>query len=94
MYPEVREADQNVAYDGAGIHYGVQRSSREETHLSETSWQRSSEDQPPGWVVSPAWLAQEGHIGGCQNYGPFFGTLDIRCRIIIGIQKGTIILPI
>ena len=32
------------------------------------------------------------HMGGCQNYGPFLGTLDIRCRIIIGIQKGTIIL--
>ena len=31
-------------------------------------------------------------MGGCQNYGPFWGTLNIRCRIIIGIQKGTIIL--
>ena len=31
-------------------------------------------------------------MGGCQNYGPFLGTLDIRCRIIIGIQKGTITL--
>ena len=20
------------------------------------------------------------HVGGCQNYGPFFGTLNIRCR--------------
>ena len=30
--------------------------------------------------------------GGCQNYGPFSGTLNIRCRIITGIQKGTIIL--
>ena len=27
-------------------------------------------------------------MGGCQNYGPFLGTLNIRCRIIIGIQKG------
>ena len=26
-------------------------------------------------------------MGGCQNYGPFLGTLNIRCRIIIGIQK-------
>ena len=33
-----------------------------------------------------------GFMGGCQNYGPFLGTLNIRCRIIIGIQKGTIIL--
>ena len=32
------------------------------------------------------------HLGGCQNYGPFLGTLNIRCRIIIGTQKGTIIL--
>ena len=31
-------------------------------------------------------------MGGCQNYGPFLGTLNIRCRIIMGIQKGTIIL--
>ena len=30
-------------------------------------------------------------MGGCQNYGPFLGTLNIRCRIIIGTQKGTII---
>ena len=27
------------------------------------------------------------HMGGCQNYGPFLGTLNIRCRIIMGIQK-------
>ena len=32
------------------------------------------------------------HEGGCQNYGPFLGTLDIRCRIITGIQNGPIIL--
>ena len=32
------------------------------------------------------------YMGGCQNYGPFLGTLNIRCRIIIGTQKGTIIL--
>ena len=31
-------------------------------------------------------------MGGCRNYGPFLGTLNIRCRIIMGIQKGTIIL--
>ena len=30
-------------------------------------------------------------MGGCQNYGPFLSTLNIRCRIIIGTQKGTII---
>ena len=27
------------------------------------------------------------YMGGCQNSGPFLGTLNIRCRIIIGIQK-------
>ena len=31
-------------------------------------------------------------MGGCQNSCPFLGTLNIRCRIIIGTQKGTIIL--
>ena len=31
-------------------------------------------------------------MGGCQNYDPFLGALNIRCRIRIGIQKGTIIL--
>ena len=31
-------------------------------------------------------------MGGCQNCCPFLGTLNIRCRIKIGIQKGTIIL--
>ena len=29
-----------------------------------------------------------GYMGGFQNDGPFLGTLNIRCRIIIGIQKG------
>ena len=32
------------------------------------------------------------YMGGCQNHGPFLGTLNIRCRIIIGTQKRTIIL--
>ena len=27
------------------------------------------------------------HIGGSQTYDPFLGTLNTRCRIIIGIQK-------
>ena len=31
-------------------------------------------------------------MGGCQNCGPFMGTLNIRGHIIIGTQKGTIIL--
>ena len=40
----------------------------------------------------PSILSPKEHMGGCQNYDPFWGTLNIRCRIIIGIQKGTIIL--
>ena len=32
------------------------------------------------------------HMCGCQNYGPFLGTLNIRCRILVGIQKGARIL--
>ena len=31
-------------------------------------------------------------MGGCQNYGPFLGTLNISCRIIVGIRNGTTIL--
>ena len=31
-------------------------------------------------------------MGSCQNYGPVLGTLNNRCRIIIGTQNGTIIL--
>ena len=31
-------------------------------------------------------------MGGCQNYGSFLGTLNIRCRVIMGIQKGAMIL--
>ena len=42
----------------------------------------------PAPLLEPSLL----HLGACQNYGPFLGTLNIRCRIIIGTQKGTIIL--
>ena len=38
------------------------------------------------------WSHGTAHVSGCQNHGPFLGTLNIRCRIIVGIQKGTIIL--
>ena len=31
-------------------------------------------------------------MGGYQNCGPFLCTLSLRCRVIIGIPKGTIIL--
>ena len=27
------------------------------------------------------------HLGSCQNYGPFLGTLNIRCRLITRTQK-------
>ena len=31
-------------------------------------------------------------MGGCQNSGPFLGTLNNRCHTITGTQKRTIIL--
>ena len=31
-------------------------------------------------------------MGSCQNYGPCLGTLNIRCRIILRTQEGTVIL--
>ena len=31
-------------------------------------------------------------MGGSQNYGPLFGPLCTRCRIVLKTQKGTIIL--
>ena len=43
-------------------------------------------------MVTPLNSAAESLLGGCQNYGPFLGTLNNSCRIIIGTQKGTIIL--
>ena len=46
------------------------------------------------WIFRMAALGGQGiwYMGGCQNYVPFLGTLFVRCRITIGIQKGTIIL--
>ena len=32
------------------------------------------------------------YLGGCQNYDPFLGTLSVKCRIIMGITEGPIIL--
>ena len=32
--------------------------------------------------------AMQQHLDGSQNYGPFLGTLNIRFRVIVGIQKG------
>ena len=32
------------------------------------------------------------HMGSWQNYGPSLGTLNMRCRIILRTQSGTIIL--
>ena len=31
-------------------------------------------------------------MGGCQNYGPLLGSLNIGCHIMLRTQKGTIIL--
>ena len=35
---------------------------------------------------------EEVYMGSCQNDGPFLGTLNIRCRILLRTQEGTIIL--
>ena len=37
-------------------------------------------------------LTRLGYVGGCQYYDPFLGTLNSRCRTIIGTQKRIIIL--
>ena len=37
-------------------------------------------------------LSYQNIMGGCQNYDPFLGTQNIRCRILMGIRKGTVIL--
>ena len=39
-------------------------------------------------VAPVCFMAACVYMGGCQNYGPFLGTLNNRCRIIIGTQKG------
>ena len=33
------------------------------------------------------WSLRLINMGGCQNYGPSLGTLNIRCPIILGTQK-------
>ena len=43
----------------------------------------SRADTWPGLGITAILL----NIGGCQYYGPFLGTLNIRGRIIIGTQK-------
>ena len=45
-----------------------------------------------GLKASPLPHLAPSYMGSCQNYGPFWGTLNNRCRIIIGAPKGTIIL--
>ena len=40
-----------------------------------------------GYVGKTVPLGQKLYMGGRQNYDPFLGTLDIRCRISIGIYK-------
>ena len=34
------------------------------------------------------YLYEYTYMGSCQNYGPFLGTLNNRCHIIIGTPKG------
>ena len=42
------------------------------------------------WTNSQADSLVLTNMGGCQNYGPLI--LNNRCRIIIGTQKGALIL--
>ena len=38
--------------------------------------------QPDQGVCCTVCRGGKEQMGGCQNYGPFLGTLNIRCRII------------
>ena len=58
-------------------------------------------DVPTFWLLlylqvgAASWLLKGAIMGGCQNYGRLLlGTLNIRCRTILGTQKGTMILTI
>ena len=55
---------------------------KKETYMAEKTPKGSLIVRPDVWV----------NMGGCQNYGPFLGTPNIKCRTILGTQKGTIIL--
>ena len=60
---------------------------------SPVPWKRSDGVKSAG--LATASHATALHVGSCQNYGAFLGTLIIRCRIsriIIRTPKGTIIL--
>ena len=53
---------------------------------------RDCEDLRCGCAGMLFWAATDmRHMVGCQSYGPFLGTLNTRCRIVIGTQKRTII---
>ena len=59
------------------------------TQYTELNSSSSSSEKVPDVSIATYF-----HMGGCQNDGPFLGTLNNRCRIITGTQKGTIILTI
>ena len=40
-----------------------------------------------GWLGTQKRHYNGDYMGGCQNYGPFWGTLNNRCRIIVGTPK-------
>ena len=42
--------------------------------------------------IDTLWNRKKNYMGGCQNYGPILGPRNIRCRIILRTQKGSIIL--
>ena len=49
-------------------------------------------EQVPSWrFLATEVFSSCLYMGGCQHYGPVLGTLYIRCRFILEIQKGTMI---
>ena len=80
------------------IHYCSVRFLFHYPHITPIDIEQLSPQRPPSNPVYSSFhcifhlILYHSYMGGCQNYGPFSGTLNIRCRIRIGIQKGTLIL--
>ena len=51
---------------------------------------RDGDSDATATAAAEAGQEQTQYVGGCQNYDPLLGTLNMRCRR--GSQKGTIIL--
>ena len=78
---------------GLGFVFFFQGGSREVRTCKATI--TSSPEYAQLLVFPPAMFrltADRHEMGSCQNYGPFLGTLNNRCFLIIGTRKGTLIL--